>query len=151
MNRQDQLYNRAILALAAELRADDRLAAPDASAELNSPVCGSRIRVDVTLDADDALAAYGQQVRACALGQSAAAVMARHAVGRKLPAFRALCAQMQAMLKEEGPPPDGDWSELAILTPARAHRSRHDSILLPFRAVIAAMEMALESRSGQSS
>ena len=47
-----------------------------------SPVCGSRIIVDVTLDADGRVAALGQEVRACALGQASAAVMGAAAIGR---------------------------------------------------------------------
>lgn len=135
----ENLYNARILELAEALNKDDRLDNPDATVTLDSPLCGSRIRVDLCFDGDK-VTAYGQQVRACALGQSAAAIMARHAVGRTEDELRALRDRMQAMLKQDGPPPTGVWEELKILEPARAHKSRHASIMLPFNAILKAID-----------
>ena len=42
---------------------------------------------------------------------------------------------MRAMLKEEGPPPDGRWADLALLEPVRPYKSRHASTLLIFEAI----------------
>jgi NifU-like protein involved in Fe-S cluster formation len=39
------------------------------------------------------------------------------------------------MLKENGPPPAGRWSELAILEMVRDYKARHASTLLVFDAV----------------
>ena len=47
---------------------------------------------------------------------------------------------MRDMLKKGGTSPDGEWSELALLEPARVFANRHQSILLPFNATIRAGE-----------
>ncbi|HEY0085283.1 MAG TPA: iron-sulfur cluster assembly scaffold protein, partial [Allosphingosinicella sp.] len=75
------LYNRDILRLAASIPHQGRLAAPQATAEKRSPVCGSRVVVDVVLDRQDRVFALGQEVKACALGQASAALMGAHALG----------------------------------------------------------------------
>lgn len=144
----EALYNDRILALAGALEADDRLDAAQASAQLTSPLCGSRIRVDVALDGDGRVAAYGQEVRACALGRSAAAIMKRHAVGRSRDELVAVRDAVEAMLKRGAPPPDGEWAELEVLVPAREHKSRHASIMLPFKAVVQAVDAAAADAAG---
>lgn len=144
----EKLYNDRILALAESLNRDDRLDDPQATVTLDSPLCGSRIRVDLILDGDH-VAQYGQQVRACALGQSAAAIMKKLAPGRDEAELTQIRDIMQAMLKQDGPPPGGDWAELAILEPARAHKSRHASIMLPFNAILKAIA-EIKSRADQN-
>ncbi len=133
------LYNERILELAANLKKDDRLENADASVTLDSPLCGSRIKVDLKLEGD-VISAYGQQVRACALGQSAAAVMAHKVVGQSKSEMRQLRDQMHLMLKGDGAPPSGYWGDLHVLEPARDFKARHASIMLPFNAVIKAIE-----------
>jgi NifU-like protein involved in Fe-S cluster formation len=50
------------------------------------------------------------------------------------------------MLKRDGPLPQGEWADLAVLEPARSHKSRHASILLPFKAVVKAVQEAVNAR-----
>jgi NifU-like protein involved in Fe-S cluster formation len=76
------LYNRDILRLAAAIPHLGRLAHPQASAEKASPICGSRVAVDLVLDGEGRVVALGQEVKACALGQASAALMGGHAIGR---------------------------------------------------------------------
>ncbi len=142
----EALYNERILELAGSLDRDDRLDAPDATVQADSPLCGSRIRVDVTVGTDGRLTGYGQQVRACALGQSAAAILKAHATGKSREELTAARDALEAMLKRDGPIPGGEWEDLAVLQPAKAHKSRHASILLPFKAVVQAMEEVLNGR-----
>ncbi|MEQ8603367.1 MAG: hypothetical protein RIB45_08605 [Marivibrio sp.] len=144
----EQLYNDRILEAAKALVPDDRLANPQASVQVTSPLCGSRIRVDLTLDEVGRVKAYGQEVRACALGQSAAAIFKRHAVGRTRDELVQVRDAMEAMLKQGAPPPEGEWAELELLTPARAHKSRHASILLPFKATVKAYDEAAAKTGG---
>lgn len=133
---EDHLYNDQIMKLAKELVKVDRLEQPDATAVMDSPLCGSRVKVDVNYAAEtDEITAYGQEVRACALGQSAAAIVAKHIVGSSAAEVSTLREQLENMLKRDGEAPAGKWEELAALLPARAHKSRHASILLPFKAV----------------
>ena len=76
------LYNARILRLAASIPFGARLERPDASVERRSPVCGSRVTVDVRLGDDGRVAEFGQLVRACALGQASAAILAGNVIGR---------------------------------------------------------------------
>jgi NifU-like protein involved in Fe-S cluster formation len=131
------LYNRDILRLAASVPHRQRLERPQASVERRSPLCGSRVTVDVALDADGRLAALGQEVRACALGQASAALMGRHALGRDEAELSAARDALAAFLKGERDDP-GDWPGLDIFREARPFTARHPSILLAFEAVAAA-------------
>ncbi|MEO8686432.1 MAG: iron-sulfur cluster assembly scaffold protein, partial [Devosia sp.] len=112
---------------------------PDASARKVSRVCGSVIEVDVAVR-DGVIAAYGHDISACALGQTSAAVVAREIVGTSPHEVRALRAQMHAMLKENGAPPSGKWSDLKYLEPVREYRPRHMSTLLVFDALVEALD-----------
>ena len=139
------LYNAAILRLATAIPHHARLPAPQATAERRSPVCGSRVTVDVVLDADGRVAALGQEVRACALGQASAALMGAHAIGRTGAELAAARDALTAFLAGERPDP-GDWPGLDIFLPALPHTARHPSIRLAFEAVAEATATALKDR-----
>lgn len=134
MNKQDDLYNQRILELAGNISRCQRLSEPQASATAHSKLCGSTITVDLVM-ADGVVADYGQSVKACLLGQSSAAVMARQIVGSGADELRAVGETMRKMLKENGAPPEGRWADLALLEPVRDYRARHASTLLVFDAV----------------
>ncbi len=137
----DQLYNDEILKLSAELVKVDRLENPDASVSVDSPLCGSRVKVDINFSKESGcVTAYGQEVRACALGQSAAAIVAKHVVGSSSDELATVRQQVEDMLKKEGAAPTGKWQELGLLIPARRHKSRHASILLPFKGIEKAIQ-----------
>jgi NifU-like protein involved in Fe-S cluster formation len=135
------LYNAEILRLATEIPHQGRLDAAHASAEKRSPVCGSRVVVDVRMDADGRIAALGQEVRACALGQASAALMARHAIDRTVAELAAARDALTAFLAGERADP-GSWPGLEIFRPAIPHKARHASIRLPFEAVTEAAAQA---------
>jgi len=133
------LYNTEILRLAASIPRTARLAAPQATVTKVSPICGSRIIVDLVLDDRGHVADYGQEVRACALGQASASLMGAMVVGQKADDLLDLRGAMDAFLRQGGAVPGGVWSALEIFAPARDHRSRHGSIMLPFEAVAEAI------------
>jgi NifU-like protein involved in Fe-S cluster formation len=135
------LYNAEILRLATSIPHQARLADPQATVERRSPVCGSRVTVDVRLDAEGRVAALGQEVRACALGQASAALMAGHAIGHDATELAAARDALTDFLAGEREDP-GDWPGLEIFGPARPHRARHPSIRLAFEAVAEAAEQA---------
>lgn len=130
----DDLYSGRILELAANIPHTERLAAPDATAKAHSKLCGSRITVDLEMDGD-AVTGYGQDVKACLLGQSSASVMGRLIVGSTAEELREVGRIMRRMLKEGGEPPSGKWADLAVLQPVRDYKARHASTLLVFDAV----------------
>lgn len=135
----DDIYNTKLIELAGASTRGERLAHPDASATAHSKLCGSTISVDVRM-AGGKVADYGQSVKACLLGQAAAAVMAREIIGSDAAELRAVAARMRAMLKEGGPPPIGRWADLAALEPVRHYKARHASTLLVFDAVERALD-----------
>lgn len=136
-----QLYSKRILALAADIPHAERLPSPSGSATRRSPLCGSTVTVDVALDGER-IAAFGQDVKACALGQASAAVLGGAVVGRTRAEVEAARDQLKAMLKEGGEPPQAPFGGLEALKPARDYRNRHASILLAYEATLDAIDDA---------
>ena len=136
-----KLYSARILALAADIPHLGRLDLPDATVKRRSPLCGSTVTVDVQI-ADGRLSALGQDVKACALGQAAAAVAGAAALGATLDVMTQGRDQLRGMLKGENGPPDAPFDGFDVLTPAVAYKNRHASILLSMEAIVEAMEIA---------
>jgi len=134
------LYSARILALAANVPLAGRLPAPDASVTRRAPMCGSGITVDVVLDGGR-VAAFAQDVRACALGQAAASVVGAAILGASRTEVEAARNALRLML-EGGPAPTGKWAAFEVLLPARDYRNRHASILLAIEAAAEAIAMA---------
>jgi NifU-like protein involved in Fe-S cluster formation len=147
MTELSEIYSQRILELSADIGAAKRLAQPDATATAHSKLCGSTVTVDVNV-VDGRVAAYGQAVKACLLGQAAASVMGRNIVGSDARELRRVGAEMRRMLKSGGPPPDGRWSDLAVLQPVKDYKARHASALLVFDAVEAALDQAEAKHNG---
>ena len=139
----DDIYNRRILELAANIPRLGRLANPDATAKAHSRLCGSTVVVDLRVE-DGRVVDFAHDVKACALGQASSSLMARHAVGATFEELRALRDQMTQMLKADGPPPGGKWADFAVLEPVRGYKARHASTLLTFNAVVDAFGQIAE-------
>ena len=145
MNSDDdliRLYSQRILALAADIPLTERLAAPQVSAKRRSPLCGSTVTVDLALT-DGRITGFGQDVRACALGQASAAVLAANVIGRSREEIATARDELAAMLKSGGPAPAAPFDGLEVLLPARDYKNRHASILLAWDATLAALDEAL--------
>ncbi len=134
------LYTIDVLRLATSLADFPRLSAPDSSVEKRSALCGSRIALDLTFGADGAVSACGFDVRACALGQAAAAVLARGIVGRSAAELGGASAALAAYLCGSRETP-GDWPGIAALAPARDYPARHASVRLAFEAAAEAAQV----------
>lgn len=134
------LYNTEILRLAAAIPFANRLVAPMGSVEKRSPVCGSRVTVDVNVDSEGRVTEIGMQVRACALGQASASLMAAHAIGKQATDFAAAHVALAGWLAGADAAPD--WPGLDIFLPARPHSARHASIRLAFEAAAEAASLA---------
>ncbi|MBB4642003.1 iron-sulfur cluster assembly scaffold protein [Rhizorhapis suberifaciens] len=137
------LYNSDILRLAASIPHHKRLKDPQGSAEKRSPTCGSRVTVDVRLDRDGRLCDLGLEVRACALGQASASLMAAHAMGKTqaelVTARDGLAAWLAGISAETD-----FWPGFEVIAPARGYPARHASIRLGFEAVAEAVAIANE-------
>jgi NifU-like protein involved in Fe-S cluster formation len=132
------LYSSRILGLAADIPHTDRLDAPQASVKKRSPLCGSTVTVDISVQ-DGVVTAYGQDVKACALGQAAASVVGAAIVGATVDQVRRARDELHTMLKSDGPVPSAPFSGLEVLLPAKEYKNRHASILLSLEASVAAI------------
>lgn len=142
MTKLDDIYNLDILERAAAISRTERLAHPDATATAHSKLCGSTVSVDIVMDGDR-VADFGQKVEACLLGQAAAGIVAETIIGKSAKELDHVAAVTRAMLKEGGPPPDGEWAALAVLQPVRDYPGRHASTMLVFDAVNNAVRDAM--------
>lgn len=137
----EQLYSTQILALAADIPHAGRLGAPMSSVRKRSPLCGSTVTVDLSVD-DGRITDFAQNVKACALGQSSASILGRHVIGLDRGTIAAARDALLAMLTEDGPTPPAPFEGLEVLRPATAYRNRHPSILLAWEATLAAFDEA---------
>ena len=136
----ETLYNDAILKLATDNPIDERLADPQGTSERRSPICGSRVTVDVNIGPDGRVSEAGMLVRACALGQASSSLLAAHVIGRTPAELAAARDALAAWLGREGDLPQ--WPGIDVLTPARDYHARHASIRLAFEAAAEAAEQA---------
>ena len=136
-----KLYSAKILALAADIPHLDRLENPGATVKRRSPLCGSTVTVDVTVR-DGKIAEFGQDVKACALGQASASVVGGAIIGATRAQVETARDQLKAMLKNDGPAPDAPFDGLEVLIPARDYKNRHASIMLALEATLEAMDQA---------
>lgn len=133
-----KLYSQRILALAADMPRTERLATPSGTAKKRAPLCGSTVTVDVLVK-DGVVVDYGQDVKACALGQAAAAVVGSVIVGLTPAQVQCGRDQMRTMLQDAGPVPSAPFEGLGVLEPAHAYKNRHASIMLALDATLDAI------------
>jgi NifU-like protein involved in Fe-S cluster formation len=143
----NDIYNQRIFELAGNIPRIGRLAAPDASATAHSKLCGSTVKVDIKMEGP-VVTDFAHDVKACALGQASSSIMARHVVGSSAEELRQLREAVRKMLKENGSPPEGKWSEIALLEPVRDYKARHASTMLTFDAVVDAIDQ-VEAKAKQ--
>ncbi|MDJ0822316.1 MAG: iron-sulfur cluster assembly scaffold protein [Paracoccaceae bacterium] len=141
-----KLYSGRILELAADIPHTARLEAPDATVKKRSPLCGSTVTVDLVMR-DGRVAAYGHEVKACALGQAAASVVGGAIIGCSEAQIAEARDGLKAMLKSGGPTPSAPFDGLEVLRPAAAYKNRHASILLTLEAAAEAAKTAREAQS----
>ena len=142
----NEIYNKRILELAADIPRLGRLPQPDASATAHSKLCGSTVTVDLAVEGD-VVTDFAHDVKACALGQASSSIMARHVVGSTAEELRSVRAAMRRMLKEGGEAPSGKWEDLRVLEPVREFKARHASTLLTFDAVVEALDRIQATRA----
>ncbi|MEM8571520.1 MAG: iron-sulfur cluster assembly scaffold protein [Pseudomonadota bacterium] len=136
-----KLYSGRILALAAHIPHAQRLPIAQVTVKKRSPLCGSTVTVDLNIE-EGRVSDFGQDVKACALGQASASVLGQHVIGRSRAEIETVRDQLKAMLKAEGPVPDAPFGEYEVLIPARDYKNRHASIMLALEATLAAFDEA---------
>jgi NifU-like protein involved in Fe-S cluster formation len=142
------LYHNRVLELAADIPNVGMLTDADGSATKLARICGSTVRVDVKLSDDgNTIEAIAVDPKACALGQAATAILAEHAVGATYDELVEARNALRAMLKDGGEPPRGRVWELRHLEGVRDYPPRHASTMLPFEAILEAIETARTNRA----
>ena len=139
----DLPYHAAIMSAAHRASGKGRLAAPDASATVDNPLCGDRVTIDVRWaepERDGHVHEIGQVVRGCVLCEAAAALVVEVGTGASAGDIRAAADRIRRMLEDGDPPPEGGWTKAEMFLPVRAHPSRHDCVLLPFQALLEALD-----------
>ena len=137
----DDLYTAKILKAAANMPHAGRLASPMGSSEKIAKLCGSRVLVDLSVT-DGKVSDFAQEVRACALGQAAAAILGEHIIGAKPAEVDEARAALYAMLKTGACAPTGRFSDLSMLEPVKDYAPRHASTMLAFDAACEALRQA---------
>ena len=137
MNDSNALYQDAIKQMAQAAHGHGQLDGANGEARLDNPLCGDRVRMQVALDSGR-ISAVAHQTKGCLLCRAAASLLGARAVGQDAAAIEAVADELEAMLKGAAPGPAA-WPELAMFVPARAYASRHRCVLLPFRALQAAL------------
>lgn len=142
---ETRLYHQAILDAAAAASGSGELERADARVEIDNPLCGDRVRIDLTMEGDR-VKRLAHRVRGCLLCEAAASVIGERAPGEHAADLRALLPALRAGLGNEEQALSLRWPSLEMFAPVRPHRSRHDCVLLPFDALVRALDEAQESR-----
>ena len=144
------MYDRELLRLALRLADQRRLADFDGNAERRSRTCGAVVAADVRLDGDR-IVAFGQDAKACAVGQASAAILGSHIVGLTGREIAAARDQLSAYLNGLRDDP-GSWPEIDMIAAVRDYPARHAAALLPYDAALAAIDQAVSvSRNAATS
>ena len=129
-----ELYNTEILRWTTRIPHTERLVDADVTVTKTSRICGSRISADARVRGG-AITAFGQEVKACALGQAAAAIVGQKTIGLTLEELDDIAARFRHMVKTGEADFPAKWSDLALLAPVWEHPGRHGSVMLPFECL----------------
>ena len=133
----EKLYTPELLGLTvslADIPLDDSLPLRGSA---RSRSCGSTLDAGFMTDGEGRVERLGLRVRACAVGQAAAAIFAQGARGVSLADIEAAHSALAAWLAERGEMPE--WPGIEALSEARAYPGRHGAIMLPWSAAIDAL------------
>lgn len=133
----DDLYQQAIVDLAHAAHGAGRLESAKRRATADNPLCGDRVTMDVIFTGGG-IGQVRHHTRGCVLCKAAAGLLAAKAEGTSPAQVAVAEAQVRAML-EQGARLHGAWQELAAFAPVAPHKSRHNCVLLPFRALADAL------------
>jgi nitrogen fixation NifU-like protein len=140
----DQLYQATIVDHDRAPRHAGVLADPTHTATVDNPLCGDVVTVQARV-VDGVVHDIAFDGRGCALSRAAASIMCTMVRDRGLDAVRQLTAAFEHLVQSA---PDAaiadDLGELRAFTGVRRFRSRRVCALLPFRALMQALESVAE-------
>jgi nitrogen fixation NifU-like protein len=138
---KDALYHEAILDLAKKAAGSGRLETPDARVVVDNPLCGDRISLDLTLDGGR-IRDLAHKARGCLLCQAAASVIGERAPGKDAAELRNVADQVARAVANDPAAIGASWPEMSAFAPVHPHKSRHECVLLPFQALVQALDEA---------
>jgi nitrogen fixation protein NifU and related proteins len=146
------LYQEVILDHGRNPRHGHRLAAFDASAKGDNPMCGDRVQVFVKYGPDQRIAKAGFEARGCAISIASADLMAETVEGRGADDVRALFESFRELARTGACPHCADTlkeplERLEPLAGVHEYPSRVKCATLPWHALIAALDGAKEASS----
>ncbi len=144
INMFDNLYNKRILELAADIPLIGKLTAPDGSSTKRSKLCGSVVTVYVKMHFG-VVSEFAHEVKACALGQAASSIMARNVIGASVAELEQALSDMKNMLEQGALPPTGRFQDIKVLKGVKDFKARQASVLLSFEATVEAARLAISS------
>nr|WP_294526561.1 SUF system NifU family Fe-S cluster assembly protein [uncultured Rhodopila sp.] len=145
------LYQDVILDHGRKPRHAQRLAAFDATAKGDNPMCGDRVEVWVKFDGDR-LGRVGFEARGCAISVASADLMAETVQGRGKADTKALFEAFRTLARTGACPDCGQalaepLERLAPLAGVHEYPSRVKCATLPWHALIAALDGTKEASS----
>ncbi len=129
-----ELYNTDILRWTTRIPLTDRLEGDVLHVTKTSRICGSRINADAVVE-DGIITAFGQEVKACALGQASAAIVGQNIIGLSASELEEIADKFRHMVKTGDAIFPDKWKDLALLAPVKDHPGRHGSVILPFETL----------------
>ena len=140
----DALYQKHILSLAHSARNSTLDFTPSQTASCNNPVCGDKVSVSITIQADH-ISNISVDVKGCALCEAGAGLLLEFARDENIDDTRALGADLKAFLSAEDDgenPPDNERAEkLQIFTPVKSIRNLQKCLVLAFDAFDEAIDL----------
>ena len=132
-----ELYSNQILSLAASIPLLDRINSPDATISNRTKLCGSIITIDLNMS-NNVIQDYAHEVKACALGQASASILANGIVGKTGEQIVNVRDAVFQLLNGSSYSLD-IFPQYQILTPASEFKNRHESIMLSLNAAVEAI------------
>ena len=136
-----KLYSPEVLGLAVELAGYPELADAALSGHSRSPACGSTLAMQLELDPQGRIVRLGMRLRACAIGQAAAAIFAAAAPGKSRDDVATALAEIESWLAG-GADDLPQWPRLGLIEAARGFPGRQGAMLLPWKAALSALSNA---------
>jgi nitrogen fixation NifU-like protein len=136
-----ELYQEVILDHGRRPRHGTRLAAFDATAKGDNPMCGDRVQVWVKHEADGGIGGVGFEARGCAISVASADLMAEVVAGRSDTDVRSMADAFRAMVRSgHVEPGDAAMERLRPLAGVHEYPSRIKCATLPWHALVAALD-----------
>jgi len=142
----DPLYRKELLRLAADATGAGRLPSACFTGQAFNPTCGDRVTIDIALE-ENRIAGIAHATKACVLTQASAAILGAELVGFSRDEVLQLREKVADMLGG-GDRPDAPFDAFGAFDGVVPHANRHNCVLLPLDAVLAAFDASDARKPG---